>query len=343
LIIWAYYKKQLLDFKSSNKRRKLGKALRFFKKSHLYSKAEQTAHEFASKKKYFDSAELILEGLASEYGTDLRKIGMKSLAKEENLWHSGSEDYVFNQSILSIFSEITAELSEETQLNTVVKKVAYQANQVEITDSNQQKYLAKKVIVTVPLSVLKANLIEFTPNLPPAKLEAIQRIGFDIGMKVVLQFKSSFWSEEMTYLLGGENCPIYEVLAMGRETEKPVLCAYLMGRFANKLGELPETKVVETLLAELDKLFPQLETKPSELLEKSFQMDWGKEPHIWGAYSFASPHSEGMREVLAEPIQQTIYFSGEATHFDGHAATVHGAMEMSEWVVERIMEEEKEK
>ena len=49
-----------------------------------------------------------------------------------------------------------------------------------------------------------------------------------------------------------------------------------------------------------------------------------------------------MREVLATPIQQRVYFAGEASHFDGHHATVHGAMEIAEWSVETLLSENKD-
>ena len=48
-----------------------------------------------------------------------------------------------------------------------------------------------------------------------------------------------------------------------------------------------------------------------------------------------------MRESLALPLRNRLYFAGEATHFEGHNATMHGAMESAEWAVNAIMERTK--
>ena len=76
----------------------------------------------------------------------------------------------------------------------------------------------------------------------------------------------------------------------------------------------------------------------SEAFVKGKRVDWGKEPYIWGAYSYASPNSLGQREVLAQPVVNKLYFAGEATNFQGAPATVHGAMESAAWAVEQMLE-----
>jgi monoamine oxidase len=34
----------------------------------------------------------------------------------------------------------------------------------------------------------------------------------------------------------------------------------------------------------------------------------------------------GTQRQLAAPLEDTLFFAGEATHFEGHYATVHGAI-----------------
>jgi monoamine oxidase len=64
---------------------------------------------------------------------------------------------------------------------------------------------------------------------------------------------------------------------------------------------------------------------------------WAKEPYIWGAYSFAAPHSIHLRKELFKPIGRQIFFAGEATHFEGYNSTVQGALETGTWAAEEIM------
>ncbi len=58
-------------------------------------------------------------------------------------------------------------------------------------------YEAEKVIVTVPLGVLKKGNIKFEPLLPNWKIEAINKMGAGILDKLVLEFPIAFWDKEV--------------------------------------------------------------------------------------------------------------------------------------------------
>lgn len=55
--------------------------------------------------------------------------------------------------------------------------------------SNGQVFEAPHVIVGVPLGALKGNNIRFTPELPPWKKEAIQKIHFGNVCKILVILK----------------------------------------------------------------------------------------------------------------------------------------------------------
>ena len=58
--------------------------------------------------------------------------------------------------------------------------------------------------MTVPLGVLKADTVAFSPPLPRAKAEAIRRLGFGTIVKVVMAFAPSdvFWDDRPDFLGG---------------------------------------------------------------------------------------------------------------------------------------------
>lgn len=68
------------------------------------------------------------------------------------------------------------------------------------TDGSQQTIEADRVLVTVPLGVLKSNAIQFSPPLSPQKQLAIQRAGFGNVVKIVLEFDKIFWSSQTEFL-----------------------------------------------------------------------------------------------------------------------------------------------
>lgn len=74
------------------------------------------------------------------------------------------------------------------------------ASSTETASSNHVdeliQFRSKFVIVTVPLGILKRNLIEFSPPLPPTKVDAIRRLGFGLLNKVILRFDQPWWKHE---------------------------------------------------------------------------------------------------------------------------------------------------
>ena len=46
---------------------------------------------------------------------------------------------------------------------------------------------------------------------------------------------------------------------------------------------------------------------------------------------------EGAEKVLAEPIENTLFFAGEAADFSGHNGTVHGALASGKRAAEALL------
>lgn len=63
-----------------------------------------------------------------------------------------------------------------------------------------ETYRAQAVLVTVPLGVLKENVIQFDPPLPEDKRSAIERVGFGNLNKVNLQLRRKYLND--FYCLG---------------------------------------------------------------------------------------------------------------------------------------------
>ena len=93
-----------------------------------------------------------------------------------------------------------------------------------------------KVIITVPLTVLQANDLQFTPALPEAKITAIKNIGMGAGMKVVLVFNRRFWDAAMGSVYTSGLVPKYNVSSYGRSTQSFVLTGLVMGEKAEALS-----------------------------------------------------------------------------------------------------------
>jgi monoamine oxidase len=58
--------------------------------------------------------------------------------------------------------------------------------------------------------------------------------------------------------------------------------------------------------------------------------DWGSDEFSRGAYSYVVVGGGDARGKLGVPVEDTLFFAGEATSADGQGGTVNGALETGE-------------
>lgn len=257
--------------------------------------------------------------IAYEYGTSMERLGAASLAAAEDAWSSGDDNFTLSNSYEDVLLAAFADAVALARASTPVESIEWDAREVRVRTAAGTQERGDAVVITVPLAVLKSGAITMT--LPLEKLDAIETIGMGPGLKVILKFTSAFWGAGVGAIYGGPNLAEFWATAEGRGTT-PALTAFVMGRDAEVLRA--SNDLVGDVLAELDRLYDGAATPA---FDDAFVMDWTAEPFIGGAYSFPSPGSAAAREVLAAPISGRVFFAGEATHTEGHFATVHGAVE----------------
>ena len=264
--------------------------------------------------------------IANEYGTQLDRIGMYALREAEQRYSSGIDGYFLkNRSMWSLFESAFPEAIAKVKLNEPVSDILIKDGELIVKTIYDAEYSAQKVLITVPISILQQSFITFNPPLPQSKLEAINAIKMDVGSKFILRFSAPFWEENTGSILGGLLIPEYWVSSAGKNSANPTLTAFVMGDRAAYFQGMADSQIQTELLDELSSLFPT--QNPTELCTGIRVQRWADEPFIRGAYSYPSPQSTGMREVLAEPVGNRLFFAGEACNVNGHIATVHGAME----------------
>lgn len=112
---------------------------------------------------------------------------------------------------------------------------------------------ADRVVVTVPLGVLKSGTIEFDPPLPFSHRGAIDALGMGRQDKLVLRFEHPFWSTSATRwdVVGGDtDFPLW--LNLEPLTGEPVLVALFGGEVADRLSASSDAELLEAALASLE-------------------------------------------------------------------------------------------
>lgn len=137
--------------------------------------------------------------------------------------------------------------------SSAVSSISYGERGVSLRLARGESLSADRVVITVPLGVLKANAIEFDPPLPFAQRGAIAALGMGQQDKIVLRFDAPFWSTEATVwsVIGGDtDFPLwYNLLPL---TGEPILVGVMGGEAALRLSEFGDSELLEAALASLE-------------------------------------------------------------------------------------------
>lgn len=279
--------------------------------------------DYAVQKGLGDDYKYIIENIAGDQGAAASRISVYGNNVDEDNWNSGDDDFKFNETFFDLIDkQIASYVKQNILLNTPISKINYEQSKIILTDTGNNKYMADKVIITVPITLLKSNYIEFTPSLSSDKTSAFSKIGMDAGMKVFLKFSSKFYDEN---IIGGKYSAAYADDTIGKTGSSNVLLAFVMGEQADYLTSLgSDTTITNTLLQELDTMYNGQAT--SSFIASSVH-NWTNHPFIKGAYSYSTIGMGNARQVASQTIDDKLYFAGEAMNTNGHHQTVHGACE----------------
>ncbi|OAN34971.1 flavin monoamine oxidase family protein [Mycolicibacterium iranicum] len=257
----------------------------------------------------------IVDGaIGAEYAADPDELSLRWFGNEGEF---GGGDLILPGGYRQIIDHVARDLTIE--LGAEVTSIAYGDSGVT-AGTAQGNVEGDRVIVTVPLGVLKAGTIVFDPPLPQAKVDAIQRLGFGVLDKVVLTFEEPFWIEQFgarsdMISLAGKDQPASDLVNGMRFADAPVLIGLRGAANARTREANSDEESVAQLVAALRA--PQ----PTGFLVTR----WAADPYARGSYSFlAVGSSPDDQEALAEPVGERLGFAGEATNPE-YFATVHGA------------------
>jgi monoamine oxidase len=246
--------------------------------------------------------------------------------------------------LLDIFRRELIETGAHVQNETVVESIAWSRNSAEVRACRARKSLrlvAKRVLVTLPLGVLQSSdretgAVRFTPSLPHKKIQALKTLQMGKVIRVTLRFSTLFWENmrpdknssktlsQMNYLFTQDDWfPTWWTKMPDR---LPIITGWAPDHYAEQLSGKSQSFVVEKALRSLASSLKRKPSKLESLLEDAYFHDWQNDPFSRGAYSYGAVGADGAQRDLASPVEDTLFFAGEATDTGGHNGTVHGAI-----------------
>lgn len=267
-----------------------------------------------------------------EFAADAANLSLQNFDEGEE---QEGGDVIFRQG----YSQLVNHLAEglDIRLSHVVSSVAYGDDGVTVTTS-EGEFDGEQALITLPLGVLKDGSVAFDPPLPDDKQAAIGALGMDVLNKVYLRFGEAFWADDNTDLIQyiseargqwAESLNIYKLLGV------PILLCFNAGTFGRELEDWSDDAIVAGAMQVLRRIYGDDIPDPDD-----YQITrWASDPFARGSYSHLAPGTgPDEREALAEPVEDVLYFAGEATYVD-YPATAHGAYLSGVREAERILEQ----
>lgn len=217
------------------------------------------------------------------------------------------------------------------RLNCPVSAIDLDGRQIQVT-TPQGTLRASAVVVTVSTNVLASGAIRFQPNLPDV-IDAAAGLPLGIANKLVLSIEGTDELMAEASVLGRTDrtaTAAYHFKPFGR----PWIEAYYGGDLARSLEKGGLAAFGDHASGELVGLYG---AEFGKRLTPVVASAWAGNPRVQGSYSHAKPGFASYRERLARPIDDRLFFAGEACSLHDFS-TAHGARQSGLIAAEHVLQ-----
>lgn len=195
------------------------------------------------------------------------------------------------------------------RLKSVVTQVHHDPAGVTVELASGERFQGKRVLVTVSTGVLAAGKIVFDPPLPQWKLDAIAALPMGVLNKVVVEFKTDIFGDTPDNSWVMWDGPDRDNIAF---VIKPLSAPIAVGFYGAKQARDYEKDDAAALAHVKGALRQMYGPRVDSELSRTGLTHWGSNPYTLGSYSAARPGGSKMHAVMAKPVDDRVFFAGEA-------------------------------
>ena len=202
----------------------------------------------------------------------------------------------------------------DIRLRTPVREIRWRRGAVEVDGIR-----ARRAIITLPLGVMQSGDVVFSREI--GKESALAQLASGPVIRVAMQFREAFWEKR---------CPgaafyhspdaAFPTFWTPLPMRAPLLTAWAGGPKAGAMTGSSRKDLLKLALRSVRSVFGRIPTPEASLVQ-----DWTADPYARGGYSYVRVNGQRARAALRRPVENTLYFAGEATSSD-EGGTVGGAL-----------------
>jgi monoamine oxidase len=293
------------------------------------------------------------EYVSGFHAADPVQVSSRVLVRDRDAEAEISGDHAFRIEggyvrLTSLLQSQIAPARSRFRLNTIAREVRWSPGHVEVRDeyaggAGSEVFSAPRALITLPLGVLQAGSVQFAPALD-AKRDALAALVMGPVIRIALVFRRSFW--KASPVLQDPGAPFGFLFTHHRwfptwwtPAASPALVGWAAGARGEAVSHQPKQFVLERALESLSDIFALPVSDIAGAIESWHVHDWQADPFSLGAYTWVKAGGSGAQQQLAAPLEQTLFFAGEATDATGHHGTVHGAMSSGERAAAEILQD----
>lgn len=235
------------------------------------------------------------------------------------------------------YGRLTEHLADglDVRLGHPVERVLWGEDGVTVLTA-EGLFTADRVVVTVPVGVLRSEDFVLEPPLPASHARALEHLEMNAFEKIFLTFPERFW-DEGAYAFrqqGAEADWWHSWYDLSRVNGEHTLLTFAAGVCGQEIRDWSKQRVVDSIMEQLRRLFGPDIPEPSGVIIT----EWHREEYTRGSYAYLAIGGQPEeQDALAAPLAGgALHLAGEATWTDD-PATVTGAFLSGHRAAEHVL------
>jgi monoamine oxidase len=232
----------------------------------------------------------------------------------------------------SLISNLESKVADNVSLNSQVKEIYWSKGSVEVW-TDDVRWKARQAIITVPVGIIKD--ISFNPALWRHE-KAAEMLPMGSVLKLVFEFKEKFWKDDVDFYHAPEK--LFHTWWSTQPVQSNILVAWVGGPTAERMAKFSDSHLLEIALNETAEIFHRSKSEIVNNLMTCHYHNWQTDQFSQGAYCYIRKGGLPAQKFFAAPVEDTLYFAGEAYFEKGETGMVESAMESASTVANQILQ-----
>jgi monoamine oxidase len=286
-----------------------------------------------------------VQGYHAADSSDISVEALQEIERESQEVDAVEGAQFFRGGQIEFFNRLLRDFAQPIRLSHGVKQIQWSASGAEVhfQQSDLKPVRAGKVVITIPIGVLKSSSqegsVEFQPQLPMSFLESLSYFKMGTAIRMNFVFHSAPWSllpELLDFAMILDSSPGAFFRVWWKRGDHQLVG--WSGGPSSELAKSPsKLKLQELGIEALARLFKLPQSQVQSTLVGSYTHDWNHDPYSRGVYPYVKVGGRHQVQKFSEPIENVLYFAGDAERLGAYLGTVNGAVRAGARVAREIL------